>query len=78
MTNPDFVKLAESMGCIGLRVTKPEDLPDAMEMFLRDDSGVPMVMDAVVEESEHVYPMVPAGKGLHEMVIGPNNETITM
>ena len=75
MTNPDFVKLAESMGCIGIRVDKAEDLEGAMEAFLKDTGGRPILLEAVVEESEHVYPMVPAGKGLHEMVLGPPSET---
>jgi len=68
MRNPDFVKLAEAMGCKGIRVSKMEDLPAAMAEFLETDE--PVLMEAVVEKHEHVYPMVPAGKGLHEMELG--------
>ena len=75
MTNPDFVKFAESMGCRGLRVDRREDLKDVIRQFLFDESvdgnhTRPVLLDCVVEAAEHVYPMVPAGKGLHEMVIG--------
>jgi acetolactate synthase I/II/III large subunit len=77
MTNPDFVKLAESMGCRGLRVSDRKDLPEVIRSFLFDDEldgghTRPVLLDCVVEAAEHVYPMVPAGKGLHEMVLGVN------
>ncbi|KXS12255.1 acetolactate synthase [Gonapodya prolifera JEL478] len=68
MTNPDFVKFAESMGCKGIRVSKIEDLPAAIAEFLATNE--PVVLDAVVEKDEHVVPMVPAGKALHEMELG--------
>jgi acetolactate synthase-1/2/3 large subunit len=54
------------MGCKGLRVRTLEELPRAMEEFLATDE--PVILDAIVEKNEHVYPMVPAGKALHEMV----------
>lgn len=68
MTNPDFVKLAESMHCTGLRVSTKEELPAMMKKFL--DCKGPVIMDCVVEKDEHVYPMVPAGKALHELDMG--------
>ncbi|KAJ1529070.1 Acetolactate synthase, mitochondrial, partial [Nowakowskiella sp. JEL0078] len=68
MRNPDFVKFAESMGCLGLRVKTAEELPEVMAKFLATKE--PVILDAVVEKHEHVYPMVPAGKGLHEMELG--------
>ncbi|KAJ1538581.1 Acetolactate synthase, mitochondrial, partial [Cladochytrium tenue] len=68
MHNPDFVKLAESMGCKGIRVTDVSDLPAAMKEFI--ETTDPVVLEVVVEKDEHVYPMVPAGKGLHEMELG--------
>ncbi|RKP08818.1 acetolactate synthase [Thamnocephalis sphaerospora] len=71
MRNPDFVKLAESMGCRGLRVRSQVELPEAMAEFLRHDG--PIVMEAMVDPTEHVYPMVPAGKALHEMVMAPKS-----
>jgi acetolactate synthase-1/2/3 large subunit len=78
MTNPDFVKLAESMNCQGLRIRDRSELRDGIREFLygcdgNDGSGSrPVLLDCFVEATEHVYPMVPAGKGLHEMVLGCN------
>ena len=68
MHNPDFVKLAEAMYCKGMRVTKAADLPKVIEAFLAHDG--PAILDAVVEEHEHVYPMMPAGKTVDDMVLG--------
>ncbi|TPX38142.1 acetolactate synthase [Synchytrium microbalum] len=68
MRNPDFVKFAESMGCVGLRVRTEEELPRVMAEFLACKE--PVLLDAMVEKNEHVLPMVPAGKALHEMELG--------
>lgn len=68
MKNPDFVKLAQAMHCHALRVSKEEDVADAVAEFLACKG--PVLLDAVVDAAEHVYPMVPAGKGLDEMVLG--------
>ncbi|KAI8808766.1 acetolactate synthase [Cladochytrium replicatum] len=70
MRNPDFVKFAESMSCEGLRVQTKEQLPGVIEQFLKAEG--PVILEAIVEKNEHVYPMVPAGKGLHEMELGDN------
>ncbi|MEM9420038.1 MAG: biosynthetic-type acetolactate synthase large subunit [Planctomycetota bacterium] len=69
MHNPDFCKLIEAMHCGAFRVTKLADLPKVMDEFLAYDG--PAVLDALVEKHEHVYPMVPAGKSVDEMVLGP-------
>jgi len=69
MRNPDWVKLAEAMHCTGLQVTKNEDLEDKVREFLECDG--PVLLDAVVCKEEHVYPMVPAGAALHELLLGP-------
>lgn len=69
MHNPDFCKLIEAMHCGAFRVTKLEDLPRVMDEFLAYDG--PAVLDALVEKHEHVYPMVPAGQSVDEMVLGP-------
>lgn len=68
MTNPDFVKLSESMGAKGLRCTKLADLPGMMKEFLEYDGKRPIVLECLVS-SEHVYPMIPAGKALHEQLV---------
>ncbi|KAK9711640.1 Acetolactate synthase, mitochondrial [Basidiobolus ranarum] len=67
MHNPDFVKLAEAMGCRGMRCDNMKDLPGKIKEFL--ECPDPVVFDARVDKAEHVYPMVPAGKALHEMVL---------
>ncbi|MEX0885977.1 MAG: biosynthetic-type acetolactate synthase large subunit [Phycisphaeraceae bacterium] len=69
MHNPDFVQLVEAMHCKGFRVTKKADLPGVMAEFLAHDG--PAVLDALVEKHEHVYPMLPAGKTVDDMVLGP-------
>jgi len=69
MHNPDFVQLTEAMHCKGFRVTKLADLPKVMAEFLAHDG--PAVLDALVEKHEHVYPMIPAGKSVDDLVLGP-------
>jgi acetolactate synthase-1/2/3 large subunit len=70
---PDFVKLAESFGHVGVRIEKPGELEDAMrEAFSLKDRMV--FMDVVVDPSENVYPMIAAGKGHHEMHLSPERE----
>lgn len=68
MKNPCFANLAEAMGAKGLRLEKDVDLERVMKEFIEYDG--PVVLDAVCEKDEHVYPMVPAGKALDEMVLG--------
>jgi acetolactate synthase-1/2/3 large subunit len=70
---PDFVKLAESFGHVGMRVEKPGDLEGAMrEAFGMKDRFV--FVDVVVDPMENVYPMIAAGKGHHEMHLSPERE----
>ncbi|HCO43295.1 MAG TPA: biosynthetic-type acetolactate synthase large subunit, partial [Gammaproteobacteria bacterium] len=67
---PDFVKLAEAYGHIGLRVEKPGDVEGALrEAFALKDRLV--FLDFMTDASENVYPMVEAGKGQHEMRLSP-------
>ena len=70
MKNPDWPAFAQSMGVKGMKVTKTADLPAKMREFLEYDDG-PVLMECLVDEDEHVYPMVPAGKALDEMVLAP-------
>ncbi|KAL1915717.1 uncharacterized protein VTP21DRAFT_6476 [Calcarisporiella thermophila] len=70
MVNPDFVLLAEAMGAKGMRVTAEKELGSAMKEFLEYRDG-PVVLEVKVEKNEHVYPMVPAGKALHEFLLHP-------
>jgi acetolactate synthase-1/2/3 large subunit len=64
--SPDFVKLAEAHGAVGLRATKPEEV----EAVIREAFAVkrPVLMDFVVDPEEGVYPIVPPGKTLSQMV----------
>ncbi|MCU7960927.1 MAG: acetolactate synthase 3 large subunit [gamma proteobacterium symbiont of Bathyaustriella thionipta] len=68
---PDFVKLAESFGHVGMQVENPADLEGAMqEAFAMQDRLV--FMNVIVDPAENVYPMIEAGKGHHEMHLPPH------
>ncbi len=65
---PDFVKLAESYGHVGIRIEKPADIEPAIrEAFARKNELV--FMDFITDQTENVFPMVPGGKGLSEMIL---------
>jgi acetolactate synthase-1/2/3 large subunit len=64
---PDFVKLAEAYGAIGLRATKPEEVVSVLKEGLASDRTV--IMEFVVAPEECVYPMVPAGAPITEMLL---------
>lgn len=65
---PDFVKLAESYGHIGMRIERPEDVESALkEAFKLKDRLV--FLDFITDQTENVFPMVPGGKGLSEMIL---------
>ncbi|KAF5357994.1 hypothetical protein D9756_001206 [Leucocoprinus leucothites] len=71
MTNPDFVRLAQAMGVHAIRCHSAEELPAKMKEFLEYDNNKPIVMECIVEKNEHVFPMVVAGKPLHEFILHP-------
>jgi len=65
---PDFVKLAESYGHVGMKIEKPEDVEGALkEAFKLKDQLV--FLDFITDQTENVFPMVPGGKGLSEMIL---------
>ena len=64
--NPDFVKLAAAYGIPGLRVTKPSEVADVIQQAM-ETSG-PVVIDFVVKDNENVYPFIPAGESVNEML----------
>ena len=68
ISSPDFVKLAESYGCLGIRVTKKEEVRPALEKAIATDNTV--MIDFRVEPEENVFPMVPAGKAINEFIGG--------
>jgi len=68
ITGPDFVKLAESYGAIGLRATKKEEVRPAIEKALSVENTV--FIDFHIEPEENVFPMVPAGEAINRMIGG--------
>ena len=72
--NPDFVKLAEAYGITGIRVTDKTQVAAAIRQAM--DTPGPVVMDFVVKPDEQVYPMIPAGESVNEMMEEPIPERI--
>jgi acetolactate synthase I/II/III large subunit len=66
-SNPDFVKLAEAYGAVGLRATHPDEVRPTLEAAMKITDR-PVVMDFVVKAEENVYPMIPAGMSFYDMV----------
>lgn len=70
---PDFVKLAESYGHVGMQITKPGDVEGALvEAFAKKDRFV--FMDFITDQAENVFPMVENGRGISEMILGKSHE----
>jgi acetolactate synthase-1/2/3 large subunit len=66
-SQPDFVKVAEAFGAVGLRATKPEEVEPVIRQAI--ETPRPVFMDFVVDREECVMPMVPPGKATHEMLL---------
>ncbi|MFC1592538.1 biosynthetic-type acetolactate synthase large subunit [Candidatus Omnitrophota bacterium] len=73
LSGPDFVKIAEAYGLPGLRITRKEEIVPAIERAM-DEQG-PFLLDFKVEPEENVYPMVPPGAALAEVLEIPEKET---
>jgi len=71
---PDWVRLAEAYGCVGLRVTKPHEVIPAIEKML--STPAPVVLDVVVDKDECVFPMVPAGGANTDMILAPPSREV--
>jgi len=69
LKNPDFVKIAEGFGVKGKSISKPEDLSIAVTEMLQHDG--PYLLHILVEKEENVFPMVPSGAGVDEIVLEP-------
>jgi acetolactate synthase-1/2/3 large subunit len=65
---PDFVKLSESYGHVGMRIEKPGDVVPALEEAMKMKDRL-VFMDFITDPEENVYPMIPAGAGLNEMIL---------
>jgi acetolactate synthase-1/2/3 large subunit len=70
---PDFVKLAESFGHVGMAVDRPQDVEPALREALAMKDRL-VLIDFKTDHEENVYPMIAAGKGHHEMHLSPNRE----
>ena len=65
---PDFVKLAEAYGHVGMRIERPQDVDGALKEALAINDRL-VFMDFVTDDTENVYPMIPAGAGQNEMIL---------
>jgi len=67
---PDFIKIAEAYGHVGMKIEKPGDVEGALKEALKMKDRL-VFMDFITDQSENVYPMIAAGKGQHEMHLSP-------
>ena len=70
---PDFVKMAESYGHVGIRIEKSDDVENALKeaLSMKDKT---VIMDFITDQTENVYPMIASGKGHHEMHLSSERE----
>ena len=69
---PDFVKLAEAFGAVGLRAEKPDQLDDVIAEMIATDNAV--IADICVDPAENCFPMIPSGAAHNDMLLGPEDE----
>jgi acetolactate synthase-1/2/3 large subunit len=69
---PDFVKLAEAYGCIGIRAKSPNELDKKIEEMINVDK--PVIFDCLVDQEENCFPMIPSGKPHNKMLLGPKDQ----
>ena len=69
---PDFVKLAESFGAIGLRAKDPSELDDMIIHMIKVKK--PVIFDVWVDKTENCFPMIPSGSTHDQMLLGPDDE----
>ncbi len=69
---PDFVKLAEAYGCVGIRAETPEELDDKIIEMINTDR--PVIFDCRVDKQENCFPMIPSGKPHNQMLLGPKDQ----
>ncbi|MFA5082675.1 MAG: biosynthetic-type acetolactate synthase large subunit, partial [Hydrogenophilaceae bacterium] len=66
---PDFVKLAEAYGHVGMKIERPEDVEPALRKAFGEYKDQLVFLNFITDPRENVYPMIPAGKGLSEMIL---------
>jgi len=69
---PDFIKLAETFGMVGLRATKPSEVDDVIKEMIKIDG--PVIADIHIDQKENCFPMIPSGAAHNEMLLGPDDE----
>jgi acetolactate synthase-1/2/3 large subunit len=69
---PDFVKLAEAYGCVGIRAKTPGELDDKIIEMINTDR--PVIFDCLVDKEENCFPMIPSGKPHNQMLLGPKDQ----
>jgi acetolactate synthase-1/2/3 large subunit len=69
---PDFVKLAEAFGAVGLRATRTDEVDHVIGEMLKVDR--PVIVDMVVDQTENCFPMIPSGAAHNEMLLGPQDK----
>ncbi len=69
---PDFVKLAEAYGCVGIRAKTPAELDDKIIEMINTDR--PVIFDCLVDKIENCFPMIPSGKPHNQMILGPKDQ----
>ena len=69
---PDFVKLAEAYGAVGIRAKTPDELDEKIKEMI--NSNKPVIFDCVVDKQENCYPMIPSGKPHNQMLLGSEDE----
>ena len=69
---PDFVKLAEAYGCVGIRAKTPNELDEKIQEMINIDK--PVIFDCHVDQDENCFPMIPSGKPHNQMLLGPKDQ----
>jgi len=69
---PDFVKLAEAYGCVGIRAKTPDELDNKIIEMINTDR--PVIFDCMVDKEENCFPMIPSGKPHNQMLLGPKDQ----
>ena len=69
---PDFVKLAEAYGCVGIRAETPGELDDKIIEMINTER--PVIFDCRVDKQENCFPMIPSGKPHNQMLLGPKDQ----
>ncbi len=70
---PDFVKLAEAFGAVGLRAERPDQVDDVIGAMLETDRAV--IAEILIDKKENCFPMIPSGAAHNEILLGPSDDT---